>query len=1253
MVGIEPKLENRGGGGMRPLAVVGCLLMLAAAAFLYPFLGGDTTHATIGNLQITITNPQPRVYVATDNSDRTTTWRRANIIGTGINCNTDWDRTENPGAAYTEGDRITIGTGVDVTACFRSYQASYLFFTVSVPAKTTYAGITVRDNVAPVVDSISSHAAVTWGIDDIGQKYDITVFFNEKVIVDKKGGDGPRLKLNSADDRYVYVNPNILNRLRSSISFGVLVEAGDNTLDLGILAWEDNGSTTKDAAGNRVYPNGHNEFSDLNYFSDKHNILIDTERPVITVSSPVNSKVTATVTDNLDPAAIQIRWTAVLAGATCPTTSSSSLWGSYVTTQTEELTLPEGQKICYEASDVGNNKAYAESELGRDITPPTIVVNPSSDYSDPGRQTTVTAQSADTDLDTTSWRSKDISGSATCDAAAVGTSLLPGSIAIHSGHGISITLADEAYNSRKICFAVKDTDDNWAYLASGVITGIDRTAPIITVSSIINNKVSATISGGHTTFEVATIYDGVCSSATSATFTSYAASSDVTLASVIGARICFKAVDSVGNESYVASDPFRDTTPPTITVNPSAAHSTPKRQLTVTARSGSVDVNNNSWRHKSILGSASCNVAGMASGTSSGRSVTLNSEADNNHKVCFAVKDGSNNWAYAASGLITGIDRTAPVITVSPVVDNKVSATVTASASFESQIITDNVCSSATSGSFAAYTAGTELTLPAGSRACFRATDSLTNTRYVASGIGVDTTVEVIVHDITSPTITVNPSAADSTPKRQIRVFASSSSSDVDSSSWQHKLVSSSTGCNSVEMASGTSSGRSVTLNSEADNNHKVCFTIKDTSNNPAYAASGLITGIDRTLPVITVSPVTSDNGVSATVSDNADNSPTFESQLIGNNICDFRTGGTFAGYTAGTVLSLPAGSRACFRATDSAGNISHAASGVGVVIADTPLPAININLVANNQVSATLVGALTNSPVLEVQIITGNVCSSATGGSFSAYTAGTVLSLPAGSRACFRVTDSIGRAAYTPSVAGQGSSSQRPSNTRRSSNTWQSPPRLVVSVLPGETLSASDNYGSGTTMSYMVRSDDTCDDTAEGTFNVYQEGTALVAPADVDNDYYVCFRSVANNDSNNVAYAVSELVVVETEPEPDPAEDEVDTDPSAPTTAPIFDGETDNRPVTEPIVTTSTPDFSSDTGVKPDPTTDADDESEADPDDDQAEDQTDTEPAPVTPSTPGPDGSPGGPPLVLIGLGLLILVLALAVAKRFSERRS
>ena len=730
------------------------------------------------------------------------------------------------------------------------------------------------------------------------------------------------------------------------------------------------------------------------------------------------------------------------------------------------------------------------------------------------------------------------------------------------------TVEDEAGNP-----FLPDTADSYfpGHLAANHAVTVDTSPPVISVSEVVKNKVSATVSdnlGSISAFKGRFLRSGAgeaCDSSNTGTFIAYSGS-DLSLSA--GDKGCFFAEDSAGNEAYALSAAGTETTPPTITVTPSTADSSPKRSITVTADSLAADLDSNSWRHKNLVSTTTCNAAAMRIGWMFGDSMTLNNEAFNGDKVCFAVKDTNDNWGYAASGVISGIDRTRPTISVSPVSpDNKVSAMASDNSGTSPvlvvAIIADNVCSSSTSAAFQSYTAGTDVTLVAATRACFRATDSATNVRYTASGVGVDLTVNTLDVDTTAPTITVTPAAADSSAKREIAVFASSSDSDVDSSSWKRKVVSASTVCNEAEMNSGTVSGRSITLNSESYNDRKVCFAVKDTSNNWNYAASGVISGIDRTRPTISVSPVV-DNEVSATASDDSGGSPTLQSQIIRGTICGDSIRDTFGTYTAGNTLSLPVGSRACFKATDAAGNARYATSGIGVnpdiVVPandDAGLPTIKIRSVSNTRVSASLTGDLSNSPTLEVLIISDTVCSDSTGGSFEAYTAGDVLTLDIGSRACFRVTDSANRAAYAVSAAGK---------KKKKRNTQQSPPQqpqLEVSVLTGDTISATDNYAAGsTTMFYRIQSSDACDHTLEGdTFDPYQEGTPLTLT--VSDNYYVCFKSVESADPNYVAYAVSALIVAD-EPEPHQppvvpvdSEDEVvsiddngrgvDTDPSTP----------------------------------------------------------------------------------------------------------
>ena len=618
-----------------------------------------------------------------------------------------------------------------------------------------------------------------------------------------------------------------------------------------------------------------------------------------------------------------------------------------------------------------------------------------------------------------------------------------------------------------------------------------------------------------------------------------------------GNRVCFGVRDNNHNWGYGVSGLITniDRTPPVITVQPSVASSNTKLAITVSAGSTSFDINENSWRHKVIPAATGCNGSSMSSSTAPGLEVTINSETQNNHKVCFTVKDTAGNRSYRSSGEISGIDRTAPAIVVSSVTNNEVSATVSDtndnSPTFQSKIISDNTCDSTVSG-FTSYVASTALTLTAGSRACFYASDFLSNTRYVASAPGVDMTNTEVVADTTPPTITVSPASPDSNPKRAITVRASSSSSDVAAGSWKHKIISASTACDADAVASATTAGRSAYLASESNNNHKVCFAVKDTSNNWNHAASGTISGIDRTPPVIAVGDV-SNNRVSATVSDDIDSSPAFKSQVIGDSVCSSLTGGSFDTYLPGTELTLAVDSRACFYARDSAGNVAYASSTAAVYIAPPPtsLPTVNVGDVSrNNRVSATIDGDLTNSPVLEIRLISDSNCGPDTAGAFNPYAPGTSISLSAGSRACFKLRDNTGHEDYAVSAAGSrsqqsGGSTQRPQNPR------PRPPAkagLKVTVMTGtEATTASDNYASGqTTMSYRVQPTTSCPGSAASGFKAYQEGTAL--NPDSNSDYYICFQSVDKTDLTNIAYGLSSRVVVD--PDPDQTPETIDPDP-------------------------------------------------------------------------------------------------------------
>ena len=1186
-----------GGGGHRALAVVGGLLALVALVALVSFLGSSTSNAqVVTEITIEKVSGKEATYVARDNlvapPGKSQTWHYLILSPYDPDCEGSWSQSN--AAAYTEGSEIVVSNvgGARINLCFRSVTPSQ----IGDSTITLYEGLSIRDNTGPAVNKFYFYTGagnpdnhpVTFNASHIGvAERSFFIEFDEDVTINENGGDGPRLKLNVGEDRYVYLGGGQTNRGRLVFYFTYSPQTGDNTADLDVIGFELNGATMADGFGNEFVPSDHASFFN-GYIAANQAIVVDTAAPEINnyTSNPPSTRNAGNIGETID---INVEFKEKVEvdynGGTGPRLKLNVGNNRYA--YIEEATFLRARQVWQfdmfvmagdNAADLDvigweNNGATVTDEAGNpfqagstanspffngafadkfaiviDTVVPTVSVSPSSNDATRKRSITVRASSTAADLDTTSWKHKNITGSAACNAAA---------LSLFSSNGAQMTLDNEAYNGNKVCFAVKDTAANWAYTASGLITGIDRT-------------------------------------------------------------------------------------PPAISVSPSTADAIHKREITVSASSTASDINDNSWRYKVIPQATACNAAAVASQTSSGLDAILNSESHNGRKVCFAAKDTVNNWNYAASGVITGIDRTAPVISVSQVSpDNQVGAIVSDnvdnSPTLQSQIISSNTCGPATTGSFTFYTPGTELTLPVGSRACFRATDSVNNIGYAASGVGVDTTV---LADSTPPTITVNPSAADSSPKRQISVTASSSDGDVDAGSWKHKIITASTACNAAAVASSTTAGASTTLNSESQNGHKVCFAVKDTSENWNYAASGVVSGIDRTAPSIAVSSVTN-NRVHALVSDIADSSPTFESQIISGSVCNSFTGGSFSPYTASTDLTLSAGQRACFRATDSASNVAYAVSAAGVA-PDIQVPAnddtanlddnlvpptINIRSVSNTRVSASLTGDLTNSPVLEVQIISDNVCSDNTGGTFEAYVSGTTLTLPIGSRACFKVTDNTGYEDYAVSAAGRKSTKKKKTTT---TTPTQTPPEqrelLEVYVTTRDTLSATDSYKSGsTTMYYRIQSDDACDSAHEGAFNGYQEGTEL-AP-NVSSDYYVCFKSVDNDDSDNVAYSISALIVVEIEDPGQPADDPVD-------------GDDDNEGETaiDPLPAPSTPDPGSD--VEPDPSSSSDgSRAEAD-----TGGPTDSDPS----SAPESDSNRGDLLLALVVIGLPSLALVVVLIRRF-----
>ena len=845
---------------------------------------------------------------------------------------------------------------------------------------------------------------------------------------------------------------------------------------------------------------------------------LDRTDPVINVSSVINNQVSASVTETfLASFGVQ-----QLTSGSC----SSSTPGSFSNYHSgDTLTLVDGETACFKATDTAGNTSYEASSSGLDITPPTIIVTPASDDSNPKTAITVSASSTDPDLGATpAWIHKVISDSDTCDSTEMTSD---------SSSGQSVTLNSEAHNHHKVCFSVSDTNANPGYGVSGTISGLDTTPPTITVTPASDDStakttitVSATATDGGSGIKSGSwlykVIDGAdsCDSTEMATATTSGNSVTLNTEAQNNHRVCFQVEDNLAHVTYAPSGVISglDRTPPTIIVTPSSDDSTAKTAITVSASSTDPDLGATpAWIHKVISDSDTCDSTEMTSDSSSGNSITLNSEAHNHHKVCFSVEDNLGNKAYQASGVITGLDRTDPVINVSSVTNNQVSASVTETflASFGVQQLTSGSCSSSTPGSFSNYHSGDTLTLVDGETACFKATDTAGNTSYEASSSGLD---------ITPPTIIVTPASDDASPKTAITVSATSTDPDLGATpAWIHKVISDSDTCDSTQMTSDSSSGNSISLNTEAHNHHKVCFSVSDTNANPGYGVSGTISGLDTTPPTITVTPASDDSTakttitVSATATDGGSGikSGSWLYKVIdGADSCDSTEMATAT--TSGNSLTLSSeadnSKKVCFQVEDNLAHVTYAPSGVISGLDRTP-PTIIVTPASDDASpkTAITVSASSTDPDLGATpawihkvISDSDTCDSTQMTSDSSSGNSISLNTEAHNhhKVCFSVEDNLGNKAYQASGVITGID--------------RTNPVINVSSVTNNQVSASVTETFLASFGVQQLTSGSCSSSTPGSFSNYHSGDTLTL---VDGET-ACFK--ATDTAGNTAYAAS-----------------------------------------------------------------------------------------------------------------------------------
>jgi hypothetical protein len=219
----------------------------------------------------------------------------------------------------------------------------------------------------------------------------------------------------------------------------------------------------------------------------------------------------------------------------------------------------------------------------------------------------------------------------------------------------ALVFSSEADNGKYVCYRAIDNAWNTTYTLSNMISGIDTSDPIITINNPDPNPASSkTIS--------ATINEGTLTMTNPDTNTtcdatrSFIAYQPVTLnsESYNGNYICYRAIDSAWNTTYILSNMISgiDTSTPVITIN--NPDSSPASSKTISAT-----VNDGTLTMTVADTNTSCDVTRSFIAY---QPMTLNSESYNGRYICYRAINGVGNTTYTLSNMISGIDTTPPNI---------------------------------------------------------------------------------------------------------------------------------------------------------------------------------------------------------------------------------------------------------------------------------------------------------------------------------------------------------------------------------------------------------------------------------------------------------------------------------------------------------------------------------------------------------------------------------------------------------------
>ena len=627
-----------------------------------------------------------------------------------------------------------------------------------------------------------------------------------------------------------------------------------------------------------------------------------------------------------------------------------------------------GTRVCFSVINAVGNTGYALSEVLSDIdqTPSAITVN--NPNTDPAQEKAVSA--IDVDTTETTWEYKQISKGARCNERQMSNDPLT------YFEGEDIVLADEGDNDTKICFASTDNAGNVSYEISAVIVGIDRTAPIVSVTkaAATGAQVETVRAEDNDATETVWKYKQITASAkcdekqmASGTET-YTEDEEISFTKEEdnNTKVCFSSTDLAGNVGYERSSVLRniDTTAPVITVtNPDA---NPAQRKIVSAIDNEKDVTN--WTYKQITKDATCDADTMATDAkvyAEGDELSFTQESDNDTKVCFSSTDNRDNVSYQESAVLEGIDRTAikdividitnagsdPSLASDDPVQYAQAKIVQASDKESTQttwmykqIMENDRCDEVQMQHNAkTYTEGTNIVFDSeddnGTKVCFAITDNVGNTVYRVSKIitGIDTTAPTTVVTKTSNAVQARDTET----------------TDTD---WMYKKINGDLICDADEMSNGAqqyTEGEEIAMTVENDNGTKVCFSATDIAGNTSYQSSETISSIAITTSAWTDPALGGGKDVAwakakAVVGTDGNDTKTewYYKQIAGDAVCNASTKTGATPYVEGTPIVLRKesdnGTKICFISINQKGVVSTSSSEVIFGI-DTTAPNINI----------------------------------------------------------------------------------------------------------------------------------------------------------------------------------------------------------------------------------------------------------------------------------------------------------------------